>query len=168
MINPKSRIYKAFKAVLDGIVYDGNTLDVVSFLGKGTTPLYIQMGNITTVEEGCIDLFGNECTIDIQIISQPFGNYTSLKAAEDVSDIVINRLQATTTGVIPVDDMDMVYLTLENGFTDSGLTPSERSYRVINQYRFLLLEIPYEADWILQTGFWNDLGVWKDSSTWID
>ena len=168
MINPKNRIYKAFKAVLDGIVYDGNTLDVVSFLGKGTTPLYIQMGNITTVEEGCIDLFGNECTIDIQIISQPFGNYTSPKAAEDVSDIVISRLQATTTGVIPIDDMYMVYLTLENGFTDSGLTPSERSYRVINQYRFLLLEIPIEGDWILQSGFWNDLGVWKDSAAWID
>ena len=168
MINPKNRIYKAFKSVLDGIVYDGNTLDVVSFMGKGTTPIYIQMGSITTVEEGCIDLFGNECTIDIQIISQPFGNYTSPKPAEDVSDIVINRLQATTTGVIPIDDFNMVYLTLENGFTDDGLTPSERNYRVINQYRFLLLEIAEPCEWILAGGVWNDSGCWDDSAAWID
>ena len=168
MINPKARIYKAFKAALDGIVYDGNVLDVVSFLGKGTTPIYIQMGNITTVEEGCIDLFGNECTIDIQIISQPFGNYTSPKPAEDVSDLVIQTLQATTTSVIPVDGLQMVYLTLENGFTDSGLTETERAYRVVNQYRFLLLELTEPCEWILAQGVWNDSGCWDDTAVWID
>jgi len=166
MINPKARIYKAFKAALDGIVYDGITLDVVSFLGKGTTPIYIQMGNITTVEEGCIDLFGNECTIDIQIISQPFGNYTSPKPAEDVSDLVIQTLQATTTSVIPVDDLDMIYLKLENGFTDSGLTETERTYRVVNQYRFLLLESGEPPVWLLENGYWDTAGKWIGSAFW--
>jgi hypothetical protein len=168
MINPKNRIYKAFLSALSGINYNGGTLDVVTFLGKGKTPFYIQLGNITTIEEGCKDVFGHECTIDIQIICQYDGNYATPLDGENISDIVTDRLRLTTAGVLAIEDFDMIHISLENSFNDAGLFETERSYRVVSQYRFMLMETGAIAAWILDTGFWNDSGVWKDSSVWID
>lgn len=168
MINPKGRIYKAFKAALDGITYNGITLDVVSYLGKGKTPFYIQMGTITTTDASCKDLFGNECTIDIQVIAQYDGNWASPKDTELIAEDVTNRLNAITTAVIPIDDFDMTYIVLDNGFNDSGQFETERTYRTINQYRFMLFEKVQLGDWILENCFWNDSGIWDDSAFWCD
>ena len=168
MINPKNRIYKSFISALSGISYNGGTLDVVSFLGKGKTPFYIQLGTITTVEEGCKDVFGHECTIDIQIICQYDGNYASPLDGENISDIVTEKLRLITAGVVPIVDFDMVYLNLDNSFNDAGLFETERSYRIVSQYRFLIMQNLDSVPWILETGVWNDSGVWKDSSVWID
>ena len=27
---------------------------------------------------------------------------------------------------------------------------------------------PPSSDWILKTGFWDDLGIWVDTDVWID
>jgi hypothetical protein len=168
MINPKGKIYEAFVTALSGITYQSNPVPVYTFPAPGNIPFYIQLGSITTVEEGCVDLFGHECTIDIQIISQYDGNYGTPLDSEAISDIVTQTLKATETSTVDIQEFDMVYIVLDNGFNDSGLNPSNRGYRTINQYRFLILEVPDPTIWILADGTWNDSGVWVDSAVWID
>ena len=167
-INPKGRIYKAFKSVLDGIGYQGNTLPVVRYPGKNIGNFYIQLGEITTVEEGCKDLFGHECTIDIQIICNYDGNYGTPLDAETISNTVTALLKATTTSVIPIDEFNMVYIVLDSGINDGGLFPTNRNYRVINNYRFYIEEKIPDGVWILEDGTWNDSGVWIDTALWND
>jgi len=168
MINPRNRIYQAFKTALDGIVYNSNSIPVYSFPAPGNIPFYIQLGTISTVEEGCKDLFGHECTIDIQVIDQRQGNYGSPKQAEEISNFVIQRLKETTTSVKSIPDFNMVYIVLDNSFEDPMIFDTSRGYRGIQQFRFYIEEVKVLGDWILDTGFWNDAGIWKDTSNWID
>lgn len=171
MINPKNRIYKAFATALSGVTHNGDAIPIVTFPPPGKIPFYVQLGTITTVEEGCKDLFGHECTIDIQVISQYEGNYASPLSAEDIADQVTQLLKAETTSTLSIDDFDMVYIVLDNGFNDEGdIFATNRSYRTINQYRFLINEVVETpvSDWILFNGFWNQPLYWINDAYWID
>ena len=169
MINPKLRIYKAFYAALQGITHNGIPVPVYSYPAMGEGELYILIGNITTVEEGTKDLFGHECTIDVQVVCNYKGNYGSPLDAEQVADQVTVKLKELSLSVLPINDFDMIYIVLDNGFNDGGLFDTDRSYRTINQYRFCLMELKDGCTWILETGFWVDLNTcWQDEAVWVD
>ena len=166
MIEPKSRILKAFVSALSGV-----GAPVYKFPPKNAPNLYVQLGTITTTADGCKDLFGNECTIDIQVISKTPGSYSTPESLEEVSQNVLNLIQATTTSVIEVDDFDMIYIFLDNSFDDSGLFESDRTYRNVFQFRFQINEKIGDTpcgDWILFNGKWNDDKFWRDTCTWVD
>ena len=166
MIEPKSRILKAFVSALSGV-----GAPVYKFPPKNAPNLYVQLGNITTVADGCKDLFGNECTIDVQVISKTSGSYATPATLATTSQNVLNALQATTTSVIPVDDFDMIYIFLDNSFDDTGLFESDRTYRNTMQFRFQINQISQVSpceNWILFDGNWNDNKFWSDTCVWVD
>lgn len=37
-----------------------------------------------------------------------------------------------------------------------------------NHFSFSIILNVIGSDWILLTGFWNDIGIWNDSENWID
>ena len=168
MLNPSLNIIKGFISALSGISYGGNTIPVYMIPPQNPDDLYIQIGTVTTVEAGCKDLFGHECTIDIQVIDLGKRNYQSPKRAEEVSSLVLQALKPDVISTVSLDEFDMIYLILDNSFNDAGLFESDRSYRRILQYRFLANEKVISGDWILATGFWDDFGVWIDTETWND
>lgn len=168
MINPKLRIYKSFVAALQGITHNSNPVPVYSYPALGAGELYILVGNITTVEEGCKQLFGHECTIDIQVISNYTGNYGTPLDGEEVADQVTQKLKTFSLSTLPIDEFNMVYILLDNGFNDGGLFDTDRTYRTINQYRFYIEETSEPCEWILANGVWNDSGCWNDAAVWID
>ena len=169
MLNQSADIYKSFVTALSGITYDGNSIPVYSISPpKNPGAIFIQLGTITTVEEGCKDLFGHECTMDIQVIDESNRNYTSPKVAEEVSGEIQTALKTNVLNVVTMTNFNMIYLVLDNAFNDGGLFESDRSYRKIMQFRFMIEEIASVSNWILTTGFWNDSGVWIDDAVWID
>ena len=168
MVNQAADIYKSFVTALNSIVYNANTIPVYSVSPpKNPGAIFIQLGTITTVQEGCKDLFGHECTMDIQIIDESSRNYSSPKIAEEVAGLVQEALLANVLSVVTMSNFDMIYLRLDNAFNDAGLFDTDRSYRRILQFRFMIDEKTTDV-WILATGFWNDAGKWDDSSLWID
>lgn len=168
MISPSGSIYKAFINALSGLVYKSNTIPVYSYPPQNAPNFYIQLGTITTVEEGCKDLFGHEVTMDIQVITQYDGNYATPVDAEGIASLITQALKPTTTSVVnDIEDFKMIWLVLENGFNDGGLFETNRSNRRILQWRFYLDQNPL-LDWILIDGSWSDSGIWIDSATWND
>ena len=169
MLNQSADIYKSFVTALSGITYDGNSIPVYSISPpKNPGAIFIQLGTITTVEEGCKDLFGHECTMDIQVIDESNRNYTSPKVAEEIAGTIQTTLTPYVTSVVSMTDFDMIYITLDNAFNDGGLFESDRSYRKIMQWRFLINEQPEFSNWILSTGNWRDIALWIDTEVWID
>ena len=67
-----------------------------------------------------------------------------------------------------MSDFDMTWMTLSNSFNDSGMFEDGRGSRNILQLSFEVFEQVLQDIWILETGFWNDLGRWYDTSNWID
>ncbi len=169
MLNQRINILQGFISALSGLTYDGNPIPVYKIPPKNPDDLYIQLGTITTVQAGCKDLFGHECTLDIQVIDLGRNNYQSPERAEEVTSLVFSALQPNTQSVVSMSEFDMIYLKLENSFDDSGMFETDTSYRCILQYRFLANEkTGLCEDWILRTGLWDDSGVWGDSCIWID
>jgi len=40
--------------------------------------------------------------------------------------------------------------------------------QIVTNWYYLLSVVGDGTDWILNTGFWNDNGIWDDTSNWID
>ena len=167
MLSASSDIIKSFVSALSSITYEGESVPVYVNPPKGVGGLYIQLGTVTTVEEGCKDLFGHECTIDVQVIDTGARNYSTPKRVEEVSQVVSITLKPDELSTVSMSNFDMIYLTLDNSFNDQGLFSSDRAYRKIMQFRFMVMEND-GGDWILSNGIWTDGGVWIDTAVWID
>ena len=119
MQNQAADIYKSFVTALSSITYSGVSIPIYSVSPpKNPGATYIQLGTITTIQSGCKDLFGHDCTMDIQIIDNSMYNYTSPKVAEEIAGEVETALQALVTSVVTMTNFDMIYLVLENSFND--------------------------------------------------
>lgn len=169
MQNPRSDILKSFGAALSGnITYNSTEIPVY-----GTSPekapdtLYIQLGTITTNEAGCKDGFGHECTIDIQIIDNSRANYSSQKAIEDVTALVLNEIKPTVTSVVSMSFHSMTWLTLSNSFNDVSLFETSYAPRNILQFSFEIYETADCSNSIWASGTWLSSGIWKSNCVWI-
>ena len=165
-INPSKRIIKAFVAALQGITHNAASVPVYMFPPKNAPKFYIQLGNVTASQEGCKDLFGHECTLDVQVISMYDGSYATPEDSEEISDTVLTNILALPTSTISVDNFDMIWLTLDNMFNDQGLFETDRTYRDVMQFRFLINEITGDKPWLLLDNYWDTNGAWVDSAFW--
>lgn len=92
------------------------------------------------------------------------------------------RIRITFTGLKNEDFMLTPNVVISDQFMRRVFTILQYSYRVISksisiqclEYGGLeLIPVPDEPpdeddDWILATGFWRDIGVWRDNKYWID
>ena len=165
-INPSKRIIKAFVAALQGITYNAAAVPVYMLPTKNAPNFYIQLGSITASNEGCKDLFGYECTIDVQVISLYDGSYAKPDDSEGISDTVLNNILALPTSTVSIDNFDMIWMKLDNMFNDPGLFETDRTYRDIMQFRFLINEIRPDRGWLLLNNYWDIEEAWIEDAFW--
>ena len=167
MNNPVGDTIEAFIKALDSIVYLGDTITAYSIPPNGQLGNYIEVHTPTTTELGCKTIIGHEATIQVDIITQFAGNFGTPKVAEDITNLVVNAIRPKPGSVLTVNNFDMITLMLTNSISDTELFGTNRSYRKILTWTFLI-DDPTGLPWILDLGTWNDGGIWKDTSVWID
>ena len=169
MKSPRKAIIKGFYNALSNITYAGQLVPVYSASPlKAPNNPYIQIGSVTTVEEGCKDLFGHACTIDIQVIDSSRDNYATPRAVEEITELVMQTLKPLVLSVVELSDFYMINLVLTNTIQDPNIFETAMGYRNIMQWSFDVYELQGEAIWLLLDGIWNDSGVWVDSEYWYD
>jgi hypothetical protein len=167
MINPQYYTIQAFLDALQGLTYEGNPINPYSIPPQGELGNYIVVTAPTANEDGCKSIIGHLASINVEVIHQTPGNVTSPLQAQDITSLVMATLKPNPGDTITIPNFNMATLMLSNVVDGSELFPSNRSYRNILTYEFIIYEIVDQV-WILDTGFWNDIGTWIDTATWID
>ena len=167
MINPQYYVIKAFYDALQGVEVNTTPVPVYSMPPLGELGNYIVVTEPVSTELGCKDLIGHTASINIEVIHQDSGNITSPIVAQEITSLVMNQLKPTSKSVINIENFDMITLVLVNSIDGSDLFDSNRSYRTILTYEFIIDELKV-TEWILENGVWNDNGIWIDTATWND
>lgn len=168
MKNHRTSIIKGFYSALSSITYNATAVPVFSATPtQAPNSPYIQIGSITSNEEGCKDTFGHACTIDIQVIDNTSDNYTTPRRVEEITDEVTEALKPTVTSVVSLVDFDMINLVLTNTINDHDLLETRAARRNILTWSFdVYQDMDTGVAWLLANDYWDDAGFWVDAETW--
>ena len=136
MRNPSGNILTGFVTALNSIVYETNTIPVYTQPPLSAPNFYIQLGNVTETTKGCKDTFGYTGTLDVQIICQYSGGYSTPIDAEAITELITETLKPTPTSTPTIPNFKMVWMTLDSTLNDGGLFETNKTYRRILNWRF--------------------------------